>query len=225
MTRTILSVCDEELRAVRPYSLNGVDAFNTTYILTANAKGQHSTCKVTDAFDRFQIGENDYRPVPEAADGIANDIIGQWTKNTVVPPPGVILCAGDEPTQEEIERAHAIQQIHCEYLRNKASELWATDHKQEATSPQYRRASIYLGYTSDPWLMPEKPQQTETCPWCGQQVPAGVANCFHCGKIVNFTRAAQLEAMQQAAFDQAKAAIAPHPVPQIPVPSKPQARA
>lgn len=219
MTRTILSVCDFELKASRAYSLNGTDAFHATFVLPANKIGEHSTIQVHNMFDRFHAGDNNYAPTPETATNIANDLVGEWTKGTVVPPMGVLVCAGDEETPEEIERAMGLHRVRCEYLRNRAAELWATDKRTQATDPQYRRASLYLGYTDDPWLMAAKPVSDKKCPWCQQSVPTNAAICSHCGQKADFELYAQLEAKQQAAMERAS-----KPTPQIPMPIKVQAR-
>lgn len=222
--RTILSVCDTEFKANRAYSLTPTGPFNANFVLAANKKGEFSTCRVADMYQHTHIHDGMYHGAPDSDTNIANDVIGEWTLNSNVPPPGILLCAGDVPTEDEKAQARAIHNVHCEALRNEAFNLWAENKRKEAAMPRYRNASIYLDHPEDPWVMAQEPSKDKKCPVCRKDVPFDALKCSYCNSVVDFEGMANYELKLQQAMDRVKP-VQPPPVPQIPVPSKPQARA
>lgn len=222
MTRTILSVCDFELSTTRPFADRPDGGYNTKFCIPAVEKGKFATLAVKDMFDRFYMMERQYSTVPVYGDHIAEDIFKEWTGNMTTPPPGVLVIAGDAPTQAEIDRAMMLHTIHCEALRREAHEMWIQGKQREAAQEQFKRASLWLGYGDDPWVRKPRVTTLVACPWCRKEIDGEAAVCPECGKVANFEKYKQLEAMQEQILAKAKPAADAPPPPAPPQPVKPQ---
>lgn len=227
MQRTILSVADYELSCQRPLSEAPGGPFSHTFKIPPSEKGKYELLHVNDMFSQYYMVEQNWNNgVPESALAIANDLVHEWTGNTTDLPPGVILIQGDKPTQEEIDKALFIHTKRCDSLRTTAHDLWAEGKRKLAAQEQYKRASIWLGYMSDPWVQTPKVSTYVDCPWCRKQIDAEAAVCPECNKIANFAKYKELEALQEQMLASPKttpAAPTPTPAPQPQSqPGKPQ---
>ena len=91
-------------------------------------------------------------------------------------------------------------------------------------NPVYARASRYLGFDSDPWLLAMDESTlnaTVKCPSCRKDVPEDAITCLHCGAVVNIEAWAAREAQKAAALVAASAQPMPAPKPQMPPPPPP----
>ena len=218
MTRTILSVADYELKCDRPLAVAPNGPFSHTFIIPPAAKGEYKLLRVDDMFSQYYMMEGNWNNgIPERADSIVADLVMTWTGNTTDPPPGVIVIKGDKPTQEEMDKALAMHNHRCEVLRTAAGDLWATGQRKLAAQDQYRRASVWLGCMTDPWVNTPKVTMQTPCPWCTKMIDAEAAVCPECGNIANFDKHQRLtEEMQRRleAMQKAKQSVtAPPPVP------------
>lgn len=215
MQRTILSVADYELRCQRPLSVVAGGPFSHTFVIPPVEKGKYALLHVDDMYSQYYMVEGNWNNgVPEPVDGIVKDLLSEWTGNTTDPPPGVIAIKGSTPTQEEIDKAMAIHNSRCAALRTAAHDLWATGNRKLASQVQYKRASIWLGYMSDPWVQTPKVTTFVSCPWCRKDIDSEAAVCPECNKIANFDKYKELEAAQEqmmASLQKAKAATPPPP--------------
>jgi hypothetical protein len=209
MKRTILSVCNWPLSAVRDYSKTGVTAFKTTYEIPAVPKGEYALLEVGDAWDRYHVSEGNYSSIPVYGEHLADDLVHEWSGDTAEGACGVIVLKGDQPTPEE--KALAVKQhvAYCTAMRNKAMKLWAEDKRDQATSPSFVLASQYLGTPNDPWCLPQDHAIQVKCQWCGKLVDEEAVLCSYCGKITNFNRYQQLMELQDEMEKKFKASPPP----------------
>jgi hypothetical protein len=101
---------------------------------------------------------------------------------------GVFVCAGSEPTDEELIEAHEKLEAFYRSLVVAADRQWERTHNVVLISDLERRAAKALRLERD-WCS-EAQQRTE-CPACGERLKAGVAVCRVCGAVLNPEKAAQ----------------------------------
>lgn len=213
MQRTILSVADYELKCQRPLSLVPGGPFSHTFTMPPVEKGKYALLHVDTMYSQYYMVEKNWNNgVPETADAIVSDLVKTWTGNTTDPPPGVIAIKGNKPTQEEIDRAMTMHNTRCMALRTAAHDMWATGDRKLAAQEQYKRASIWLGFMSDPWVQTPKVTTYVSCPWCRKEIDAEAAVCPECNKIANFDKYKELEAAQERML----ASLKPAPIPPPP---------
>jgi hypothetical protein len=101
---------------------------------------------------------------------------------------GVFVCAGNEPTEDELADA----QRRLDKFRRKlvaAADLeWERSHNPMFVTDLDRRAARELKLDK-PWLYDPKPQAE--CPACAEKIKPGVAVCRSCGAILDRAKAAQ----------------------------------
>jgi hypothetical protein len=183
----------------------------TTYEIEAAPRGEFRTLKVHDAFQREYVGNKVYMPVPVPGGGkaIAHDIVREFADGTLLSAfggPGVFVCAGDEPTPEELQAARAKQARWCQALINQAQGDWIRgkrDHIHEGSI--FHKAAEYMGQVYE-WMKPPEQIQSASCPYCGSQVPAGVPVCATCGRTIDPVREKEIQA-QLARLQDAQAKI------------------
>lgn len=101
---------------------------------------------------------------------------------------GVFVCAGPEPTDEELIEAHDKLKGFYRLLVASADRQWERTHNVVLISDLERRAAKALKLERD-WCY--EAQQRIECPACGENLKQGVAVCRVCGAIIDRKRAAQ----------------------------------
>jgi len=102
---------------------------------------------------------------------------------------GAFVCAGDEPTAEEITDAR--RRLEAFYRRKvaEADREWARSHSYLFLDDVQRRGAHELGLERE-WNY--QLHETSECPGCGERVKPHVAVCKSCGAILDREKAKAL---------------------------------
>lgn len=191
-TATIASISGQDWHISRTYGV---------FHIPACAKGQaHTLLLVTPRSDALDLGDNRRFPFTISAREIAEDIIQDLGAH------GIFVCAGAQPTDEELGRARARRDSWYKQLVAEADEMWARGHSYREISDMHRRAALALGLDREWAYVPES--QVE-CPACGEHVKPGVALCKHCGAILDAEKAARFSLPASVGLPAASREIAP----------------
>jgi hypothetical protein len=153
-----------------------------TYTLEACPKGEHRTLTVTDtvSFNRnFSTGQ--YYPAPVPGGVVADNLLTAWTRGLIGANdhtglgPGIIICAGVEPTAEEIQ---AVKDKQAEYFRFLINE---GDRKPEQVTDLHKIACEWMGVKDRKWAQQIQPVELVPCPACAEDVRSTAVICRHCG--------------------------------------------
>ncbi|MHB8539423.1 MAG: transposase family protein [Candidatus Acidiferrales bacterium] len=173
-TATIASVSDQDWYVTRTYGV---------FRIPACAKGEPcAVLNVTPRGDAIDLGDNRRFPFTITPREIAADIVQDLGDH------GVFVCAGTQPSDEELAQAGTRRDAWYKQLVADADEMWARGHSYREISDMHRRAASAMGLERE-WAYVPKP--SVDCPMCGDKVKAGVAMCKHCGAILDADRAAK----------------------------------
>ena len=101
---------------------------------------------------------------------------------------GVFVCAGEVPTEAELDRArHRLEEFYKKQVFI-ADQEWERTHNYMVITDVQRRAARGLGLEKE-WSYEPKP--LVDCPACGEKVKPGVAVCRACGAILDRAKALQ----------------------------------
>lgn len=154
-----------------------------TFVIEPCPEGERcSTLLIEDHTAHMDVGDNKKFDVPVPAEKIGEDITRDLEKH------GVFVCAGDEPTDEEIEAAKERLKKYYQEQVFVADQEWSRHHNYTFLSDVQRRAVKFLGLERE-WAF--KPEQFIDCPVCGESVKPGVAVCKGCGAILDPEKAAK----------------------------------
>lgn len=122
----------------------------------------------------------------EIAEDLCREINGDAGEDSFL---GAFVCAGDEPTDEEL--AAAGRRLDAFYRRKvaEADREWARSHSHLFLDDLQRRAARMLGLERE-WNY--ELRESAECPGCGERLKPNVAVCKSCGAILNREKAAQL---------------------------------
>jgi len=122
----------------------------------------------------------------EIAEDLCREMNGDAGEDSFL---GVFVCAGDEPTDDEI--AAAGRRLDTFYRRKvaEADREWARSHSHLFLDDLQRRAARTLGLERE-WNY--ELRESAECPGCGERLKPNVAVCKSCGAILNREKAAQL---------------------------------
>jgi hypothetical protein len=107
---------------------------------------------------------------------------------------GVFLCAGDTPTDEELQESDQRLVAFDTFLVRKADEVWSEKHDYKEISGAQRRAAERLNIRRE-WLF--APEANVECPFCKGPMPKGAvihAGPGGCGQVVDKVRYAEMTA-------------------------------
>jgi ribosomal protein L37AE/L43A len=102
---------------------------------------------------------------------------------------GVFVCAGLEPTAEELRAAREKLDNFYRALVAAADREWERSHSYLFIHDLQRRAAASLGLDKE-WYY--RSRETAECPGCGERVKPDVAVCKSCGAVLDREKAVAL---------------------------------
>lgn len=191
MTKTVASLCPWPVKIERPHF-----TMRNTFELPAVPKGQPpATTKIDDNVQYAKI----LSTAPEAkytilGEEIAADFVKHVAQDgpfmTEDARPAVWICAGDEPTQEEIAANLQKLRAYCGLMVEYADDL---DRRRQAGEPNVPKVTLrmkdaarFLDLKRE-WLT-DLVNSATTCWACTLTIPAHAIRCPHCKEIVNQAR-------------------------------------
>lgn len=184
---TIVSVYPMEKRAEHPYGpVKGMGAFE--FVLPAAPAKGWSKLVIEDCYQKVYLGENvGHKFDLIEADNIARALVENWVSTVVGADsgfgPGIFICAGDEPTKEELSRARENQELYFEYLINQAEAKFRANKFDEITDT-HRAAAKWMGRENVEWLRQIKRQAMKDCPLCFASIPEPATVCPNCTRTI-----------------------------------------
>lgn len=206
-SRTVLSVAPVRFRMAvnRARMVDGVlQPGDVEYVLEPAPRDGYSVCKIHDTFqfmrDFTSVNEfnpgGDIRPMPVTAERethafIQHCIGGNMGARSGVHP-GVIECAGPEPTPEEIAKAREIHTVYARWMVNDGHAKFGRGELKEINE-EHRRNAEWLG-VNVPWKVELEQVQVKKCAACAEEIKSEALNCKHCSVFLpDFYKKAGLE--------------------------------
>lgn len=214
---TVVSVFFRPVTANRPYApMVGTGGFSTTFHIDGCKMGEHKTLKVSNHLEHVYVGNKNYANVPvyaEGINGLAFDLVQEWSEHVIgiqEGGPGILSCAGDEPTPEEVDRCMKRQIRWADHLCTNAEIEWINGRKGNIDSLA-REAAAWLGRAAEyEWVSDRGNARPVFCPMCSKSIDGRAVMCPHCSSVVDFDRYQQyLDKMEQLKGKLAAAGITP----------------
>lgn len=171
-----------------------------TYSMPAVEKGKYALLRVYDTWTKTrnfnaednQGGSEVYQRSPISCEGIAQDLIRAWAQdapgNRGGSQPGIMVIAGDKPTQGELDHLWAMQTEYFRYLVMMADNYWITG-KREYITDDHRRALRWLGSEDREWFKRINSVLYKKCPNCAEEINEEALGCKHCNvNLLKFYR-------------------------------------
>lgn len=156
------------------------------YYLPAAPKGKYSTLLVHDTFawnrnwhaDAFELFQ-----APISAASVAENLIQRWSNGLIGTKdglgPGIMICAGLEPTPEEIDVVNQRQSDYFSSLINEADTLFGRE-EFTAITDTHRLAADWMGVNDREWAKPITRVEMRACPACAEQIRGAAKVCRWC---------------------------------------------
>ncbi len=241
MQKTICSIFFEPLTATRPFSKqpwqpddrHRPGGFLSRFQIEACEPGQHRLLVVNDVFELQTNGSEQAFCTPVYGDLLARDIVNEWRDNklfSIYGKPGIIICAGSEPTAEELATIHGWQVGWCKAIVNDAESQWVQGNRAGVTDLA-KRAARWLGEMNYEWVRDNVQTSYVNCIFCQTRIDSRALICKECGKPQDMQRWLQHEMERieaEAKLDEFKKKLTEQqlkiPVPVMPGQPKQQAR-
>jgi hypothetical protein len=181
--KTLISVAPVEYRKQYVY------AGTPTYVMPVAPKGGYAKLRVYD-HQVWQLNRNsvsDDNPgtmdlLPMNAPAVAADFRDYCIQGNLGAKeghhPGVVLCAGEEPTDDEIALAFRKHTDYARWVVNDGQRMFLANEHHNITD-EHRRQAEWLG-VDVPWKTKLERKDLKDCVACGGQIPANVLVCRHC---------------------------------------------
>jgi hypothetical protein len=180
---TIASVFPQACRSEEKFGPRG--GF-TRYELAAAPRDGVVTLRVQDTGQMLMDWVNrEMRLAPITARQVAESLVEKWSGFTLGSKwgrPGIWVCAGLEPTQEEIAQNRAIQESFFRGLVQEASDWFHQGNSKHISDLHRRAAEWLLGSAAGelPWVPKMEFRELKRCPACGEEIKAQALSCKHC---------------------------------------------
>lgn len=184
-TAAIANITEQSYLAQRTYG---------TFPVAGRAAGQgYALTRITPRTAVMDYGDKRTLPLEISAREIAEDLCREINsdagENSFL---GVFVCAGDSPTEEELQRARArLEEFYRALVA--ADREWERSHSFLFINDVERRAAAHLGLEKD-WFYQSR--ETLECLGCGERVKPGVAVCKTCHAILDRDKALALGLVQ-----------------------------
>jgi len=161
-----------------------------TYIVPACAPGRdYALVELGPRVGRIDLGDKREFEFPITAREIADDVAREINSDAGEGSDfGVFVCAGAQPSDEELLAAHARLETYYKRLVLLADAEWEHTHNHAMISDVQRRAARWLKLERE-WFY--EPTRLAECPACGERIRPGVAVCRTCGAVLDAAKAAQ----------------------------------
>ena len=210
-TLTIASIYPLECKLQRDYGFTRNGGM-TEFLLPAAKKGSYSTLKISDMFQRIQdvdamtaSGRQSNKDFFVEVGSLAKDLHTHWavqrigTGNGFLP--GIMVIAGDEPTEIELGTMNAQQKGYFEglFLEGQA---YAEKHDFKQINEIHRAAAVWLGVDAK-WVanIGEQHKGWKECTACFEKINALATICKVCRSVqpdFNASPIAEQEAPRKA---------------------------
>lgn len=186
--KTICSIFFLPVKVRRPFHSIVGGGWSTCVEFPAVKRGEYLTRIVTPFMQMTSTTNGNQVPMgPYPADEWAADVVQEVCGNhpfESVGGPGIFVCAGDKPTEEELATAEIRQKAWARKLVVTAQDLWAQG-KKGSVSDLHRLAADWLGDTNYEWVRPPQDVKMIPCPVCTRLIENSKIECPHCGNIVD----------------------------------------
>jgi hypothetical protein len=160
------------------------------YEMPPAKKGEVSVLRVNDTFAwcrNFHAPGIEFYQARVSAQQVAENLIQSWSRGLIGTGeglgPGILICAGLEPTQAEVDAANHHQEDYFAFLINQADLLFAQDKSVDITS-LHRVAAEWMGTQDREWFHPITRIEMQDCPECGERIRAKARKCRWCHTII-----------------------------------------
>ncbi len=158
------------------------------YVMPAAEKGSFQTLLVQDTFAwcrNFHADRKQLYPAPVPASAVADNLLQRWSEGMVGTKdglgPGILICAGLEPTPEEIAQANAKQDDYFRHLIAEADAFEANPNLKQMPTDVHRLAAEWMGTQDRKWFKPITRHALKSCPACAEEIREQAKICKHCG--------------------------------------------
>ena len=178
----IANITDQSYMAHRTYG--------TFHIAGRSETEAVALVRVTPRTAVMDYGDKRTLPLPISAREIAEDICREINSDAGERSfLGVFVCAGNEPTAEELRGARENLDTFYRALVAAADREWERSHSYLFIHDLQRRAAANLGLEKE-WFY--RSRETAECPGCGERVKPGVAVCKTCRAVLDRDKALAL---------------------------------
>ena len=157
-----------------------------TYTLDAAPEGGFTAITVDDTWSAVKDwGTGSLRMAPVPGSVVADNLLRAWSQGRVgtgidnMRGPGILICAGLQPTADEIHQAREKQTEYFRYLVHDADMKFAQD-EAKLISDDHRMAAHWMGIKDRKWSQPMVPKSLVNCPACREEIYSDAVMCKHC---------------------------------------------
>ena len=185
-TATIANITGERFLAHRMYG---------TFQIAGRGEGEaYALTRISPRTAVMDYGDKRTLPLPITAREIAEDICREINSDAGERSNlGVFVCAGDAPTEAELNGAQEKLDEFYRALVASADREWERSHSFLFINDLQRRAASRLGLEKE-WHY--QARETDECPGCGERVKRGVAVCKSCNAVLDHDKALALGLVQ-----------------------------
>lgn len=186
----------------RPYKSRPDSGYYTNYDIKASPTLEPFLLEVGAGAQWTHIGDRKYADMWEDSMVIARDVVRNARSVPLATGgmgPAVWICAGSEPTPEEID-LHLRQQMTWVRARIIQADDWHIGGHREQIGELDRVLAQWakVDTRAHPWVKLQERVEVASCPWCFTEIDARAAICPQCQKVANPRILKEVELMQAA---------------------------
>lgn len=167
-----------------------------TFIVPGREKGkEYSVLRVSFHRAVMDLGDNKRSYEHVNAVDIATDLVRVWQAEVDKDgmSRGLFVSFTEKPSAADFERERAKYKRYLQYLVDVADTDWLRYHRVDLIEDAAKRAVLELGFERG-WA--KAPTRKVACTYCGEPVMPNVAQCKHCGSILNHDLWAKMQPNQ-----------------------------